>query len=726
MRSPSACLLIWSTFIVFSAVTVSTGQVPSASPTPEDDVVKITTKLVQVDAVVTDKNGNHVTNLKADDFRVLQDGKPQAITGVTYVSSTSRPQTSTTPIKTETSIKVQAPPARLRSTEGGRIMAFVVDDGSCLASTVGVKASREGIVKFINEQMLPTDRVAIYRTGPGASLMQQFTNDRSRLLSIASKIRWYPPTGSCATLDGSFNAAARTNTFEKMGPNGSRSVTIESEEERKRREAREDLTQDSQSAGTIGILQYVVSGMSRIPGRKVLFLMSDGLPTFDRSGNTVRSLDALRILIEKANRATVVVNTIDSRGLFDPGMIEARDEVLDTKINATSTERISSERAKADRTRQYGLADLAAETGGKFYRNSNYLDHPVGEALKLEKGYYLLAYEPEEETFKGKKFNKIEIKVTDPQLNVHSRSGFVGISDEELTPARKAGNELYQALIAPIPQAGLDLQLTAYYVNSVAGADVVRSLVHIRGEDLVFTNDVNGMKKAVLDVVAVTMSEKNEVVDEFTREHTVRVDAAALPEIKRLGLVYAADVPIKKPGNYTFRVAIRDNGSRLLGTSGREVQIPDMRKRSFLVSGMIVAPTDTQGKFTLPGSAGAENAISVPLSPSDSAIRRFNRGAIVAYAYSIYNAKLDRASGRPKLSIQTNLYRGGTLVNEGTPQPADLQAQGDWSRIHDYSYLKLGAAAEPGDYALQIIVKDLLSSDKDSVASQWIDFEVVD
>src|SRR6266436_2992262 len=51
----------------------------------EEDVVKLSTTLVQIDAVVTDKNGKHVTDLRPDEFEILQDGKPQKITNFSYI-----------------------------------------------------------------------------------------------------------------------------------------------------------------------------------------------------------------------------------------------------------------------------------------------------------------------------------------------------------------------------------------------------------------------------------------------------------------------------------------------------------------------------------------------------------------------------------------------------------------------------------------------------------------
>ena len=63
-------------------------QPPAAapnSPTPPEVVFRVTTTLVQVDAVVTDSKGHYITDLTADDFAVFDDGKPQKITNFSYV-----------------------------------------------------------------------------------------------------------------------------------------------------------------------------------------------------------------------------------------------------------------------------------------------------------------------------------------------------------------------------------------------------------------------------------------------------------------------------------------------------------------------------------------------------------------------------------------------------------------------------------------------------------------
>ena len=221
---PKAALFL---AISFGLTVVVFAQTPS--PTPDtDDVVKITTKLVQVDVVVTDKKGAQMRDLTAADFELLQDGKPQKIVNFSYVNVDSADVSTTIVSKSPTNAKsgILPPPARLRAGDYGRIIAIVVDDGGCNASMWGINSARDGLIKFIEQTMLPTDMVAIYRTRAGSSAYQQYTSDKNVLISAAKKIRWYPAQGACGAADGSFNEAAKANTFQKIGPGGNQTITI--------------------------------------------------------------------------------------------------------------------------------------------------------------------------------------------------------------------------------------------------------------------------------------------------------------------------------------------------------------------------------------------------------------------------------------------------------------------------------------------------------------------
>lgn len=711
--------------ISFGLTVVVFAQTPS--PTPDtDDVVKITTKLVQVDVVVTDKKGAQMRDLTAADFELLQDGKPQKIVNFSYVNVDSADVSTTIVSKSPTNAKsgILPPPARLRAGDYGRIIAIVVDDGGCNASMWGINSARDGLIKFIEQTMLPTDMVAIYRTRAGSSAYQQYTSDKNVLISAAKKIRWYPAQGACGAADGSFNEAAKANTFQKIGPGGNQTITIESEAEKKVREYREDSINNNSIVGSLGVIRYALRGLDQSPGRKLMFLLSDGLAFRNRQNEVLGAREALREVTDTANRAGVVVSTFDLRGATVPGMIEARDEVL-VQDDFNASKSISDQRIADGRRGQEGLATLAYETGGQFYQGSDRLERPMGEILRRETGYYLIAYEPDDGTFKSKKYNSIEVKVLKTDLKVAYRSGFVGVVDEATKPKKRTGDsELYEAIVAPLPRPGMRLRLSAYYANTLNKNDIVRSTFHIDGADITFAEESNGTKMAVLDVVAVTMNEKNEVVDEFTRTHTVKFDANTARLINERGLVYSADVPVKKSGSYTFRVAVRDGNSKVIGSASQVVTIPDLKKSGLYLSGLTITKVDPTGKFDTPTAPTAETAISLPVSPAVPAIRKFSPGSIAAYLYTIYNAKLDRTTGRPRLSAKVNFYQSGKLVAEGNSEEIDLKDQKDLTRIENFAYIKLSAASDPGDYAIQIIVTDLVDGGKNAVSSQWIDFEI--
>ena len=127
---------------------------------------------------------------------------------------------------------------------------------------------------------------------------------------------------------------------------------------------------------------------------------------------------------------------------------------------------------------------------------------------------------------------------------------------------------------------------------------------------------------------------------------------------------------------------------------------------------------------TVPAPVTAENAIAVPRSGAVPGIRRFSKGSIVAYVYTLYNAPIDTATGKPNYSVQVKLFHDATMVLESKPQTAAPEKQDDWSRISDHAYLRLNKDSQPGDYTLQVIIKDLSPNGKNESVSQWIDFEV--
>jgi len=132
--------------------------------------------------------------------------------------------------------------------------------------------------------------------------------------------------------------------------------------------------------------------------------------------------------------------------------------------------------------------------------------------------------------------------------------------------------------------------------------------------------------------------------------------------------------------------------------------------------------TIQNGKPVMSAVEASEGRFAPVSSVSQPAIRKFRPGSILGYSYRIYNASLEKSSQKPNLSIQVRLYKEGEVITEYPAQVIQLEPQTDLSRLSDYGYLRLAPQILPGDYALQLVIKDL--NDK-RTTSEWIDFEVV-
>src|SRR2546423_6448734 len=423
--------------LTVSGIAQQRDQQKQAAPQSDQDVVRISTNLVQVDPVVTDSKGKQVTDLRAEEVQILEDGKPQKITNFSYIAleSTvmSRPAASAKPADKNAP---PVPPVRLRPEQVRRTMALVVDDlGLSFESAYYV---RKALKKFLDQQMQPDDLVAIIRTGGGIGALQQFTSDKRQLYAAVEKVKWNP-SGR-----GGVSAFAPIENNPLAEASGEGDSTT----------AGEDLDQfreDVFAVGTLGALSYIVRGLRELPGRKSIVLISDGFKIFNRSEpqGSDRILTALRGLTDLANRASVVIYTMDARGLQTLSLTAADST---TGMSTDQIEQSLSNRRADFFESQNGLNYLAQQTGGLAFRNNNDLNAGIKRVIDDQAGYYLIGYRPDEATFDKvsgrRKFHKLSLKITRPgKFNVRMRNGFYGVTDEETAPARQTGaRQLLSAL----------------------------------------------------------------------------------------------------------------------------------------------------------------------------------------------------------------------------------------------------------------------------------------
>lgn len=703
-----------------------------AAEEADDDVVRVLTNLVQLDAVVTDRDGRQVTDLGPEDFEVFEEGKHREITNFSYISTepvvTNTPGSVPTRPAPATTGAPPSPTGSLRPEQVRRTIVLVANDLNLAFDSA--RRVREAMRKFVDEQMLPGDLAAIIRTGGHIGALQQFTSDKEQLRAAVERMRY------------NIDSSAGSTAFDSIEPDPEKrgGSPVLSESGRTVDEMHDRLKQDA----SLAALTFVLQGLRNLPGRKSVVLFSDGLvlrhPELVKRGLDKISLsdgsvvDKVEALIDLAHRASAVFYTIDTRGL--PSIYQAADNM--TGRNPREAAERMQDRTLQLFEEQGGLSELARETGGLFVRNTNDIGGALRRVTDDLKGYYLIGYRPDERAFEHRRadFRRLTVKVKRPGLEVRTRGGFFNRTDKQSEPTPEEAQLL--ALASPFGASDVDVRLTALFANDERAGSYFNTLLHIDARDLTFTPDTDGWQKAVIELVALTFGDNGRLVDKLDgTSYTLRLRGETYRRARRTGFVHTMSVPVKKPGAYQLRVSVRDAATKRLGSAGQFIIVPDLSKNRLALSGILLRAVAT----TL-AAAGAAEMTEAPTEeePLDeettarqggvsvqgtAAARRFAPGASLEYDLVIYNARLDKTTRFPRLSTRVRLFRDGQLFTESRFTPADTRGQTDMKRIRVGGRFNLAADMQPGQYVMQVVVSDELAKEGQRVATQWIDFEVV-
>ncbi len=698
---------------LFAMGAVAQVPTPTVRPTPaETDVVKISTNLIQLDVTVTDQKGKVITDLRSDEIEVYENGQKQKITGLTFVSS----RRSVDKPKTPDVVGVPIPQSGLPPENIRRTIGLVVDDLSL--SFESAYQTRRALKKFVGEQMEDGDLVAIIRTGAGIGALQQFTSDKRLLYAAIEKVKWNPL--------GSGGISAFAPIEQPVLPADAEEADPDQPAERDPARALDDFRSRVFATGTLGALRYIVQGMSELPGRKSVILFSDGFKLFEEDESGFREsgqvLDFLRILVDTANRASVVFYTVDPRGLAYTGFTaEDSPSTNPTAMNQA----LSARRAQLTDT-QDGLSYLAGETGGIDIKNSNDLTGGVRKILD-DQSYYLVAYEPDGDTFDPakRKFNNIDIKILRKDAKVRYRSGFFNVADRHVqngVSSTTPVGQLELALVSPFAVSGINLRLNALFGSDAKNPAYVRSLLHVDAKDLKFTDAPNGSKTAMIEVLAMSFGDNGQPIDQLAKGYTLTLKPEAYKKVIADGFIYHFLFPVKKAGAYQYRVAIRDSQGGRVGSASQFIEVPDLKKKRLTASSIVLenlSPDQWR-------RAGEQNSpLPIGSDPmSDTALRRVKQNSVLRYGFEIYNAVLDTAK-RPQLTTRVRVFRDGKLILDGTPNPISIEGQTDLQRIRSSRAIAIGSQMEPGDYILQVIITDPLAKKNQQIATQFVQFEIV-
>ena len=674
-----------------------------------DLTVRATVNLVQTDVMVFDRQERFVPGLKQEQFELQVDGKRQTVSFCEQVASGSGKDGASWNLKTGASdlpVRLEAGGSNL-----GRRLIFFVDDWHISADSLA--RTRAALNHLIDDTFGVSDSAGIFPASGTTGFLQQLTGSRGVLRAAVDKMTFFNapivdkeqvPMNEVQALQIEQNNTEVINYFIDAviasQPKG-RTVGRSLVERIVRRRAAALAAQATETADrTLSSLARVLRVFAPMPGRKILFFLSDG---FVLQTETSDMGSKIREVTDLAARAGVVIYSLDTRGLIVGGPDAANP------VRPDASGRLARNAVSEITSVQDALNALAADTGGTFLKNTNALDAAIAKTMEEIAQYYLLGWYLDRDMLEPGKYRSIQVgvkgrpdlkvrvrqaKVDLVQLAVQGQTGAIMASPAMTNPSQA----LLQLLRSPLPVGVLPISFYAgYALRSERGFCLALALQTVI-ED-VKGGAVGPGEERRIDLAGIVSNMEGETVTSFSDNLTVPAPEANLPEVGGREWIYSGSIPVK-PGIYQVRVAARDSATGRSASSLQWLEIPALEPGRIALSSIFMAETNPAAQVSAPDIFDG-SSISIQ--------RRFRQSAQISYFLHVYNLK------RAPLLVQVRVYRGNQLVFQSPFEP--LQAQGSSSEPAGLASGRLPLAQLPtGAYVLEILVKD--SSDRPPAAQR--------
>ena len=559
----------------------SANGAPGASSSPSEEVssrdtpptFKVRVNLVLVRVVVRDAQGNVVPNLKKEDFQLSDNRKPQVISSFTVETPESHAVTPTTEAAAtpDSSVGVSPVPSQPAGLPQ-RFVAMVFDDTSMRmedATAVRDAASR------LFGSLAPYDRVALYSTS--GQVNREFTADREALQQTLLGVIPRPVAGPFGGVhpcpDVNYYQADQIVNFRDQ-----QALAVATEDavqcafngDERQRPAAQNLAEttaigvasqgDQQTEYIYRHMEQVIRRLSGMPGQRIMVFVSPGfmLTTQTREGGD---------LIDRANRANIVINSIDARGLYTPDVLgDIADPQRDTFRTAgfKASYRVSSQFAQSEI-----LAQLAEGTGGTNFRNRNDLDQGMRQAVAAPAISYLLAFSPQNLKIDGR-YHTLKVTLTGKRpYSVQARRGYYAPRNI-VDPAETAKEEIQEAVFSQEEIHDLPIDLQTQFFKPDAMQARLAVLTHVDVKGIPFRKS-EGRNLDNLTIATAIFDENGKFVTGGEKIVEMRLLDPTLARLSRSGFTVKSTFDVK-PGTYLVRLVVRDaQGSQMAARNGAVV-----------------------------------------------------------------------------------------------------------------------------------------------------------
>lgn len=705
---------------------------PAVAPAQDDGPVTLGATEVVLDVVVKGSKGRPVTDLRAEDFEVFEDGERQEISSFRLVTAGGTEPAPGAPA---------AAPARrpdgpsLGSAADVDAVAIVFDRLS-LASRA---RARDAALTFLESELPKNVIIGVFSADLSLQVLQPFTSDLRLVRRAVERVT----STEAAGRDGagiassgpelpSSEPASPTPTSTPTGPGaategaavaaaaGSEALAgveaLAAEMTQRSIETFTHLQREQQGYAATNGLMSVIASLRRIPGRKSLVLFSEGVPL---PSNVMPHFQAV---VGNANRANVSIYAIDAAGLrIENARTEAMRELksitdrrtreLETGRDSTTGPLMRNAERGEDLLRldpRTGLGMLASGTGGFVVSDTNDLAPRLRQISEDLSTYYVLTYTPKNETLDGS-FRKVSVKVKRSKVEVQSREGYFAVAPSDTSPILPFEAPALAALAAGRATDTIPLRLASYSFPEPGREGLSAVLVEAPASAFDFGVDRDTKAYAAdFSFVVLIKSATGEVVQRLSQNYKLVGPESSLEGVRRGEVLFYREAPLA-PGRYAVEAVAYDGRTRKAAVRRGMLKVPPAG--ALRMSDVVIIE---RAERIAEGERNASNPLQVGdtlVYPDLGATIRGGAGAKLPFYVTVYRAP---NGPRPsKLSIE--VLRSGAPVGRVTMDLPDPDASG---RVRVVNAVPIERLA-PGAYLLRVTVEDGRST-----ASRGVNFTV--
>ena len=680
-------------------------------PAQTDDVVRINTELVQIDVMVFDKKGRFVEGLQPEQFSLSLDGQARAVSLFERVTSGSKLEAAQLargrPVVTTPDLSKEIN----GGASAGRVIFFFVDDVHLSAESI--TRARKALLRFVDNRINSGDRVAIVSTSGQIGFLQQLTDNPAVWHEAISRLTYKRnPEGyagktriteyMASEIEDSRNKQLFAYLMESVkleyamtsgarrgdhGNNSTQSATTLV----KSRVGQISAQSKIDTRNTIGALQSLMLSSAALPGRKLVFFLSDGFVIDPRGSN---ALNYLHQATEVAARSGAVIYSVDMRGSF-----------LDASIDASSSDYVDmgSRHAgvsvgEATVPRQ-PLNLLADETGGRTIVNSGGLDQSLEQAVRETSDYYVLAWRPGSETERTARARLAVTIPGRPDLRVRMRRSYFAntsnpIVDSTAKDPTTAPVQLLTALGSAQPLRTLPTSLSVGYTRISESAVALQTSMQIAREAFAFDPSISGLKSEV-DVIGAAIDDRGLI---YTFKQVITVTPQVSPAPAQVPVVWNQQLTVR-PGLYQVRVAVRERTSGRTGSAMEWIEVPAASPPRFGMSSLFLGERRAEAEVTNHANQPLDGAQPIRVDVD----HRFAHTSALRFQTYVYNAS--RTAAAPDVWIEARVMRGNQQVMIVGPGKIPTGVSKDSWRLPYWSEIGLSRLS-PGWYTLLVSAHD--------------------